>query len=278
MDNLINKCPYCNRRVLRHSRVLQCCVCKNNIHRECIPLTRDEYNQFDIIRKQEWLCKSCCMGILPFHQYLDDEEFLEELYLFFHKLPYALYKINRESVFNPIEYSVDQNQPLDDCDPDSNYYSEFARNIFQDCLYYSSDEFNEMYENYFTSSSSVFALGHLNIRSIPAHLTELDAFLSCLSSNFSIIAITENWLTPSNYQVYGLHGYHHEPKYRQNKAGGGVSLLIANHLNYTVRHDLSTFNDYIEALFIEMDKSVLGTSKNVIVGVIYRPHTDPRVS
>ena len=52
--------------------------------------------------------------------------------------------------------------------------------------------------------------------------------------------------------------------------------MIADPLNYSVRDDLSVFNDHIESLYIEIEKYVLGTDKNIIVGT-YRPHKDPDV-
>ena len=276
MDNIPNKCPSCKRRVLRHSRVLQCCICSEKVHRECIPLTLDEFNLLNTTASQEWMCEFCSKNVFPFHDYSDEDEFLSELYIFFKSMPYVIHKINLETVFNPLDCD-DNNMPLSDCDPDLNYYSDFAQNIFQDCLYYGTDEFNEMYDSFFTPSASIFAVGHINLRSIPAHLAELDCFLNCLTSKFSIIGVTENWLNHSNCQLYSLPNFQHEYKYRDNTGGGGVSLLIANHLNYAVRDDLSMFNDHIESLFIETDKSVLGTGKNVIVGVIYRTHTDPKI-
>ena len=98
------------------------------------------------------MCESCCNKIFPFHKYSAEDEFLSELH--------ALKKI-------------DHNMPLADSDPDLNSYSDYSKNILRECLYYSSEEFSEMYESQHAVSTSVLAISHINIRSISAHLSEL---------------------------------------------------------------------------------------------------------
>ena len=60
-------------------------------------------------------------------------------------------------------------------------------------------------------------------------------------------------------------------KCRSNKKGDGVSLYINEKIPFIERHDLNVFNEYIESVFIEIDKSKLNPEKNVIIGVIYWP-------
>ncbi len=56
--------------------------------------------------------------------------------------------------------------------------------------------------------------------------------------------------------------------------GGGVGLFIREHINYKICEDLSIFVPHvIERLFVEIECS---TSKNKIVGIVYRPNTQPR--
>ena len=59
--------------------------------------------------------------------------------------------------------------------------------------------------------------------------------------------------------------------YRPHKAGGGVSLYIANDIAYFHRKDLKKMNNCIESVFIEIKKEQINSSKNVIIGNIYRP-------
>ena len=61
----------------------------------------------------------------------------------------------------------------------------------------------------------------------------------------------------------------HNP--RRNRIGGGVGIYVNNDLEFKPRPDL-TFPDisppFIESLFIEIRRPL---SKNIIIGVIYRP-------
>ena len=87
----------------------------------------------------------------------------------------------------------------------------------------------------------------MNIRSIQRHVNELEAYLSNLCHNFSIVAITETWFTDLTVDIYPLQGYTHEYEYRKNRS-----------------------DQNMESLFIELinDKP---KRTNIIVGVIYRP-------
>ena len=60
-------------------------------------------------------------------------------------------------------------------------------------------------------------------------------------------------------------------KHRQNKRGGGVGVFVKNNQRFKERADLSVFDDSMESVFIEIDKSCCGFNKDVIIGVIYRP-------
>ena len=63
--------------------------------------------------------------------------------------------------------------------------------------------------------TSLFSSLHMNIRSIPRHMNELEAYLSNLCHNFSIVAITETWFTGVTVDTYSLQGYTHECEYRK---------------------------------------------------------------
>jgi hypothetical protein len=89
---------------------------------------------------------------------------------------------------------------------------------------------------------------------------------------FSInICLSETWLTPSTYLSTAIPQYNHECRYRSKKSGGGVSIFIHNSIQYSPRHDISIFNEDIESIFVDIDKSVINTDRNVIAGCIYRP-------
>ena len=78
--------------------------------------------------------------------------------------------------------------------------------------------------------SQSFSLLHLNIRSIPKNINNLELYLQSLYLQFSIIGLTETWLRASNFATFNLHGYKHDCLYRESKIGGGVSVFINNNL------------------------------------------------
>ena len=55
----------------------------------------------------------------------------------------------------------------------------------------------------------------------------------------------------------------------------GVALYVTYHINLTVHKDLFYGTDTIETAFIEVDRGRLGTSCNVIIGIVYIPPVAP---
>ena len=97
--------------------------------------------------------------------------------------------------------------------------------------------------------TALFSLLHMNIRSIPRHVNELEAYLSNLCHNFSIVAITETWFTDLTVDTYSLQGYTHEYEYRKNRSGGGVSFFIKEGISYLMRN---AFDENMESPFIKL--------------------------
>ena len=95
--------------------------------------------------------------------------------------------------------------------------------------------------------------------------------MSELKWDFDIIGITETWITQNNYDLFPLPNYH-EPyqNYRINRKGGGVLLYVRDNIQYRTRPDLQMGQDFIENIFIEIERRSLNTTKNVIIGLIYR--------
>ena len=56
-------------------------------------------------------------------------------------------------------------------------------------------------------------------------------------------------------------------KGRSDKRGGGVALYIRNELQFTVMNNLP-YSIHLESLFVNINNI---DSKNIVVGVIYRP-------
>ena len=109
-----------------------------------------------------------------------------------------------------------------------------------------------------------------NIRSLYSKFESLKDFLRESDMNFNIIGLVETWLKDRPHEYFEIDGYNLELTNRQNKRGGGVCLYVDENINYKVRNDLNEIKhpEYTESLFIEIEQS---KSKNIIVGVIYRP-------
>ena len=78
--------------------------------------------------------------------------------------------------------------------------------------------------------------------------------MSNLDIKFTVMAFTETWLNVENVGLYNIEGYNMETAYRTTRKGGGVSLSIAESVNYTMRTDLDVFSGIMERRFLEIDK------------------------
>lgn len=98
----------------------------------------------------------------------------------------------------------------------------------------------------------------------------LENLLNNMKQPFSVITLTETWLTDinskyvnklRNYDFINLNGPH--------RKGGGIGIFVSKQLNYKLCPDLNITEDgIIESLFIEI---ISKTKKNMIIGTIYRP-------
>ena len=73
------KCLICNRRLLSHSRTMQCAVCYNTCYVKCISLDNDERS--NILRDtNSWYYSLCLASIFPFNHIEDDSDFSKPFY------------------------------------------------------------------------------------------------------------------------------------------------------------------------------------------------------
>ena len=209
---------------------------------------------------------------LPFNHFVEENDFMDALSESWMSYKYFTFESLLEKVFIPFELNDGKStMPLGDIDPDLHYFNDLtAGNNFSNSDYYVTDDFIKKCKS-LSDNDACFSVIHMNIRSLPRHLHEFEAYLHCLEFDFTVIALSETWFTDSTAEMYGLTGYHHEIQYRKDRKGGGVSLLIKENIEYVTRNDLSEFNSHIESLFIELPASQFNQNKCIIVGVIYRP-------
>ena len=125
------------------------------------------------------------------------DDFLQALSvtLFFFCKSITLEELGKK-VFIPFEINDDKsNHPLFDIDPDFHYFSN-TRNGLINCNYYLQDSFNDkcLHRNL---QNDCFSMIHANLRSIPKNLGQFEAYLDTLSIRFTIIGVSESWLSES---------------------------------------------------------------------------------
>ena len=107
---------------------------------------------------------------------------------------------------------------------------------------------------------------HLNIRSCRQNFAAFHVFLTLLICKFSIIALTETWLTNDVDLLFGLDGYNEFNQYRSSH-GGGIKLYIRDSYNVNVFNELCITSTSYESLVCEI---VISGVKFVIC-CVYRP-------
>ena len=65
--------------------------------------------------------------------------------------------------------------------------------------------------------------------------------------------------------ILNIPGYKHKHYIRSNKRGGGVSIYILNTIPYKTRKNLYFSTHMLESVFIEIDKSLFKSKRNVII-------------
>lgn len=155
-----------------------------------------------------------------------------------------------ELIFNPFD-SNGASRYIDSADPDLNCLK-LTNNVSTTCEYYNVQQFNSFNDS--IATSSCFSTCHWNARSLPKHFDDFTNYLSSLNHEFSIIALSETWLTDSIEMFYDIPLYKAVHNYRSLRVGGGVSIYAHNSLQYCVREDLAPplKNIDVEALFIEI--------------------------
>ena len=196
-----------------------------------------------------WLCESCSEDLFPFYNIADNvlsDMILDDVTPTDSKLSIELLN---QYLYLPFDNEIDQdNNPTYFGDPDLHYFNTI--NVHRNCKYYTDDTFVRETTELKLDSSNI-SMFHMNICSVPKHLSELKIYLELLGLEFSFIALTETRLNEDKVNLYDLDGYSKVSRYRTERSGGGVSLFIRNGICYNNRDDLSLVNECFECVFIE---------------------------
>ena len=115
---------------------------------------------------------------------------------------------------------------------------------------------------------------HLNIRSLAANFDKLNMIIGNFLTNncdLDFILLCETFLTDLNNSLFNIDGFQKVEKHRIHSRGGGVALYINNKYEFSMRDDLSCFEEGLfESLFVEINTG----TRNLILGEVYRvPNT-----
>ena len=119
----------------------------------------------------------------------------------------------------------------------------------------------------FNVTKSGLTLVHLNIQHILPKIDEIKHTLANCKNVINVIGFSETFLGEShlNTEIH-INGYNCVRRDRPNGKGGGLLVYVQESLDFIHRPDLQKAQ--IEAIWIEV---VLKRSKNLLVGMVYRP-------
>lgn len=103
---------------------------------------------------------------------------------------------------------------------------------------------------------------HLNARSVKSKVDDLCILFDCLGFSFDVIMLSETWYKDDS-NVFSLPQYRHYSLCREEKRGGGVSLLIRNALECELISEFTQVTEDYELLCVRY--------KEYLLAVVYRP-------
>ena len=188
---------------------------------KCITLCPD-YIQKLTEEMNNWYCPTCLSCLFPYNLISDENDFIS-----------AITDISGEShqdfcylsdkLFMPFELNdKDHSSALCDIDPDLHFYQEFNQATVK-CNYYLETKFNDEISEP-NGTKDVLSLCHVNIRSAKKNLGNFENFLNILKHDFTVIGLSETWLSDNDGDLYGLCGYKVIGHNRVNSPWRGGSL------------------------------------------------------
>lgn len=140
-------------------------------------------------------------------------------------------------------------------------------------MYFTSEELKCSLNNTKHTHKSLI---HFNIRSLSKNYDSMIDFFSNLNNPFTIICLSEIWLSNADIVLFGIPGYTMEACVRKDTRYGGSAILIQDNQSYRRRHDLYFSCSNVESVFLEFDTSFLSAnSRNTIIGSYRSPSSCP---
>jgi hypothetical protein len=96
------------------------------------------------------------------------------------------------------------NDKYNDCVGRDRNFLKFPGNKSSTCDYYKAKQCNNLYDSLFNFKASSFTTFHLNLPSLPINHDHLVHYLSSLSHEFSVVALSETWLTEETTMLHDV--------------------------------------------------------------------------
>ena len=100
--------------------------------------------------------------------------------------------INQQRLFSPFDLNEGSDSPLEEIDPDIQFYNSQCNSVLNSCDYYLEDQLNNKMNKLGIKKNS-FSLLHANIRSAPKNLSKFESYLANIEHEFSVIGLSETF-------------------------------------------------------------------------------------
>ena len=107
---------------------------------------------------------------------------------------------------------------------------------------------------------------HFSARSLLKNLNQLSLLLKNLKRSFSVLGVSETWLTDSTSELVNIIGYNFISNHRKSNIGGIVGIYLLNDIENKILEECK-FTDpgEIESIFVQI---IVPEGKNIIVGCV----------
>lgn len=147
--------------------------------------------------------------------------------------------------------------------PDKNDPSKYMHETRSESKY-SSIRKCKLFKN--AAKQKGFSLLHCNMRSLGKNVSLLHDILLTVETLPDVIVISETKINQNSCANINLSGYNFVNTNSKSRTGG-VSLYLANKLEFSRKTDLDISHDRIESCWVEL---ACHKQKNIVIGCVYR--------
>lgn len=111
----------------------------------------------------------------------------------------------------------------------------------------------------------------MNIRSLSKNFDAMIDFFTTLDNPFTVVCLSEVWLTSTDLNLYAIPEYSAEFCCRDDNRYGGSAIYVSSNQPYRRRNDISFSTANVESVWLEFDCNFLrSNSRSTVIGCVYR--------